>query len=141
MRKILNTEDFTLGESYWRAKKGTMENGEKHSPEVVVLRERSGRKCFQPNSWWLDDSTLDEFDFIGPIVNPFSEEVVENTDAETLSNSEYLAKEGNVCPFCRCSEVESNGTVEVDGSIAWQKVTCTECDESWQDNYNLVGFQ
>ena len=57
-----------------------------------------------------------------------------------LSNQEYENCQGNICPVCEGSEIESMGGMEVDGGNAWQEVRCNDCDARWQDIYHLVGF-
>lgn len=56
-----------------------------------------------------------------------------------LTDAEYIARKGNVCPNCESCDIEG-GSVEIDGSEAWQKVHCHECEFAWIDVYQLTGF-
>lgn len=59
-----------------------------------------------------------------------------------MSDAEYVACAGNLCPFCRSSDIESQGKPEVDeGGSAGQRVKCNTCDREWSDEYRLVGWQ
>lgn len=58
---------------------------------------------------------------------------------KALTQEKYLSKNGIVCPLCR-SEMVEGGSVHIDGSGAWQKVTCTRCSATWNDLYDLVGY-
>jgi hypothetical protein len=48
---------------------------------------------------------------------------------------EYL-KDPNSCPICKSGNISADH-VEIDGSLAWQKVYCNECDSEWYDDYRL----
>lgn len=139
MKKVLNAEDFRVGEFYWRRKLGKLNNGELHSAQIVEFEEVSGRKCFQPNRFWLDFSTLKEYEFIGPINNPFKN--FSTNEEENMSLHDYLESGGNLCPFCRSDRVEANGEVVIDDLYGLQKVDCVSCGHSWDDKYKLVSFE
>ena len=55
------------------------------------------------------------------------------------TQKQYLKEEGQFCPFCNSSEVESEG-LQADGGNAWAECTCNACGESWTDQYQLTGF-
>ena len=48
----------------------------------------------------------------------------------------YLKQGGSRCPFCGEGQIEGAG-VEIDGGVAVQRVSCTECDGEWVDYYTL----
>lgn len=50
----------------------------------------------------------------------------------------YL-EEGAHCPSCGSSDIEDND-MTVDGTAAWQNMSCTECAFSWTDVYRLEGI-
>lgn len=52
----------------------------------------------------------------------------------------YLTDGGNRCPHCDSGDL-NGGPVEIDGNIAWQEVTCIDCDEAWIDLYKLFNVQ
>ena len=56
-----------------------------------------------------------------------------------LSDAEYVAKAGAVCPHCKSDRIKS-GTVNHAGSELYQDVDCLACNESWVDVYQLVGW-
>jgi transcription elongation factor Elf1 len=49
----------------------------------------------------------------------------------------YLKNGTNLCPFCESSDIVG-GSVEIDGAVAWQEVSCSECGEVWQDVYKFA---
>lgn len=59
--------------------------------------------------------------------------------SKPLTPAEYVAKLGVVCPFCGSHDIEG-GAVEIDGGIAYQPVSCLECDSEWTDTYALTGY-
>ena len=70
------------------------------------------------------------------------EEWLDTEDGETgkpLSDAEYVAKGGGVCPKCGSDQVERDA-VDVDGPSASQKVWCLNCDAEWRDVYQLSGY-
>lgn len=56
-----------------------------------------------------------------------------------ISKEDYVARCGNVCPVCGSHEVTGDN-IEVDGSQAWQEVSCDQCGATWQDVYQLIGY-
>ena len=58
-----------------------------------------------------------------------------------LTNEEYVARQGVICPKCGYSDVSGLG-VDIDAGRASQRVFCQnpECDFEWQDWYDLVGY-
>jgi len=56
-----------------------------------------------------------------------------------LTSEEYVAKGGNVCPFCGDTDIEG-GPVIIDQGKAFQKVGCNGCEKDWTDTYTLTGW-
>lgn len=46
---------------------------------------------------------------------------------------DYIESGGANCPWCESDQIEG-GSIEVDGEIASQNMTCNACDEKWVDN-------
>jgi hypothetical protein len=44
---------------------------------------------------------------------------------------------GSNCPACDSDNIEANGEVNLDSSVAWQSVKCNNCDFEWDDIYSL----
>lgn len=57
-----------------------------------------------------------------------------------LTDAEYVAKRGAVCPFCGSQNIEGQDRVEVCEDGCTQDVSCAECDRAWTDSYVLVGY-
>ena len=55
-----------------------------------------------------------------------------------LTDAQYVLNP-NICPSCRGKEV-SGGSIEVDGTQAWQGVSCDCCGATWNDIYQLMGY-
>jgi transcription elongation factor Elf1 len=49
---------------------------------------------------------------------------------------DYIKSGYNKCPGCGSTDI-CGGSVEVDGNIAIQNVSCNECDKIWNDIYTL----
>lgn len=58
-----------------------------------------------------------------------------------LTEKEYVAREGRVCPYCGCDDL-SYGDSEF-GGRAWQQVACLRpsCEAEWWDVYRLIRFE
>lgn len=48
----------------------------------------------------------------------------------------YLA-DSNVCPFCKGNNFDA-GHLYIEGSYAYMKITCNDCEKVWTDEYRLV---
>jgi len=55
-----------------------------------------------------------------------------------LSDEQYL-KKAATCPFCGSDNI-SGEEISIEGNEAWQEVSCNDCESSWQDIYELVGY-
>lgn len=53
----------------------------------------------------------------------------------------YLKANGCECPFCRGSDVQGLGAVEVDDGKAKQDMFCDDCGKAWIDHYRLERFE
>jgi len=53
----------------------------------------------------------------------------------------YLNQQGVCCPICESGDIEGIGSLHVDGTNAWQKVWCRDCDSEWEDIYHLRGVE
>lgn len=58
----------------------------------------------------------------------------------TMTNKDYLAACGQICPFCGDHDIEG-GPVDVESNFAWQDIKCNACEKTWQDIYTLTGFE
>ena len=61
-----------------------------------------------------------------------------NIDIETLRNK-YLANPV-VCPYCDSRNLDGD-ILEVDGTTAWQSITCGKCGKEWEDIYTLTNVE
>jgi hypothetical protein len=52
----------------------------------------------------------------------------------------YLRTSGKFCPNCNSVNIESYGSIEAGGDLAWSHVICSDCSATWQDNYRLESF-
>jgi hypothetical protein len=58
-----------------------------------------------------------------------------------LSSKAYVAKDGQVCPFCLYKNMRVTSPAETDGNNAWQNVKCMGCGKEWRDVFQLVGYE
>ena len=56
-----------------------------------------------------------------------------------MSQFEYVAHKGNVCPFCGSRNIES-GQYESGDDWTTCTVTCNDCAKEWHDVYKLIGY-
>ena len=57
-----------------------------------------------------------------------------------LDSKEYVEKGGLRCPYCNRSDIEGDLIVETDVGIAWQNMSCIDCNAEWRDEYSLTGY-
>ena len=55
------------------------------------------------------------------------------------TSDEYARLSGIYCPMCGDDNIEGE-SVQIDGGVAWQEITCSACLSTWNDVYNLVGY-
>jgi hypothetical protein len=60
--------------------------------------------------------------------------------AAPMTDTQYVAHQGNQCPFCRSTNIESRGNAQFDADGATREAGCDDCGKSWLDVYRLVGF-
>lgn len=58
---------------------------------------------------------------------------------------EYVESGGHNCPHCGAQdgvdgESLTGSSVDIDGPLAWQDMTCGRCGNSWRDCYKLIGI-
>ena len=58
----------------------------------------------------------------------------------TKTNEQYI-KTSYRCPSCDSYEVTTIDHVEIDSNSASQKVKCDSCKATWQDIYQLIGYE
>ena len=59
---------------------------------------------------------------------------------QCLNSKEYAAKGGLHCPYCYGKDIEGDGEVSTDVGVAWQNMSCIDCDAKWRDEYSLTGY-
>lgn len=57
-----------------------------------------------------------------------------------MTNEEYVACAGQVCPFCGSSDIEAS-TLNSEAREAWQTVRCRTCEAEWNDVFTLTSFE
>lgn len=61
-------------------------------------------------------------------------------EGNNLSIQERYMTNPDRCPYCSSGDIVG-GVVEVDGRNAWQPITCSSCDKTWTDLYELAGIE
>lgn len=56
-----------------------------------------------------------------------------------MTDEQYVKTGGTKCPVCESTDIVG-GSVEVNAGSAWQKISCNDCDATWNDVYKLVGY-
>ena len=59
-----------------------------------------------------------------------------------MTDEEYIASEGQLCPFCDSNNIyilENTIVSESDNRIV-QQVECPDCNNVWEEKYDLTGF-
>jgi transposase-like protein len=56
-----------------------------------------------------------------------------------ITSEQYVAKQGAVCPCCGSSSIRGE-SIEVDGDGASQSISCDDCEATWIDTYQLIGY-
>ena len=57
----------------------------------------------------------------------------------SLTEEEYLNKLGLSCPNCETTDIKTDD-LEIEMGYAWQNCKCRNCGATWDDHYNLVGY-
>lgn len=58
-----------------------------------------------------------------------------------VSDSEYIGNFGNICIFCRSTNIHGASEADFDGENAYRVVSCDECGEKWEEVYKLSNTQ
>jgi hypothetical protein len=59
-----------------------------------------------------------------------------------IGNEAYIFKYGQICPNCESDHIETLDSVTIDPPhYATQAVMCSSCDATWDDIYNLTGYE
>lgn len=62
------------------------------------------------------------------------------TKPEPLSEKEYATQYYGNCPACRSDQITGGG-IDVEGNQCFQRVSCQDCEHTWEDVYTLTGYQ
>jgi DNA-directed RNA polymerase subunit RPC12/RpoP len=57
-----------------------------------------------------------------------------------MTSDEYRALEEPRCPYCYSDEIVG-GSIQIDGSTAWQPITCVDCGKRWNDIYTIIAYE
>jgi len=57
-----------------------------------------------------------------------------------MTDEQYLARRGRVCPSCGGSNLSGAGRPDTENCTAWQKISCDDCDATWNDQYRMTGY-
>lgn len=58
-----------------------------------------------------------------------------------LTNKEYVAKGGTVCPKCDGEDINADMLeVSADTDVAYANVWCANCKAEWTDRFVLTGY-
>jgi hypothetical protein len=59
---------------------------------------------------------------------------------QCLNSEEYVARGGVRCPYCNRTNIEGDCEVYTDVGMAWQDMSCIDCNAEWVDEYSLTGY-
>jgi len=51
--------------------------------------------------------------------------------------ADYIASGSNRCPYCCREEIYSDSGVEIENLLAYQYLSCLDCEKSWRNDYEL----
>jgi alkyl hydroperoxide reductase subunit AhpF len=89
----------------------------------------------------IADSIADKMDMSDEELISLREKLTEELSREqTDEEKEYVNNGGFLCPICKKGPIFADGSVEVDGGVACQGITCESCGASWNDIYRLIGI-
>ena len=57
-----------------------------------------------------------------------------------LSSKQYAENGGGCCPICGSEDITGE-SINIEGSEAFQEITCNDCEAFWVDRYVLAGYQ
>lgn len=84
----------------------------------------------------LYEMALDSF---GPL-RDYIEATTDHGEEGPMSDEYYVQKAGLCCPVCRSSNIGAHAIHQAEARTAWQEVRCNACGSTWNDIYNLTGF-
>lgn len=56
-----------------------------------------------------------------------------------MTDAQYVKTKGLCCPVCGSAELEGD-SIEIENGTANQEVSCSVCDSTWVDRYNLASW-
>jgi hypothetical protein len=59
---------------------------------------------------------------------------------EKLTDTEYVSKQGYVCPNCHSDEITETDCFNRDDNYGWQNCSCEICGARWRDIWHLSGY-
>jgi len=54
-----------------------------------------------------------------------------------IDKATYTKAKGLICPYCGAESIEG-GFIQVEAGEAFQAMSCSQCNNKWQDVYHLV---
>lgn len=57
-----------------------------------------------------------------------------------MTDAQFLARRGVRCPSCGSDNLSGAGRADTEAGIAWQKISCDDCDATWNDKYKMIGY-
>jgi len=60
--------------------------------------------------------------------------------AGPMTEKEYVANGGVLCPFCRSENITATEQIQGDDGIATGGVKCLDCGSTWTAYYHLIGL-
>lgn len=59
-----------------------------------------------------------------------------------MTNEEYLARSGQMCPFCGSDKLENDyADITVCAMFLFMEVQCVDCDAEWNNVFTLTSFE
>ena len=58
----------------------------------------------------------------------------------TAKQKKAYLEDSSKCPYCKSTDI-SGESLEIEGNVVVQIVTCQECDNSWTDYYKLFNVE
>lgn len=93
--------------------------------------------CFQTMDWVyavLSDDKAQQN------INKTKDALESQDHARILSDEEYVAKAGNICPFCQSADVRVIDQTDMTGTDLISPCKCDSCQKWWSDVYRLAGY-
>lgn len=59
-----------------------------------------------------------------------------------VSQKTYISREPNLCPNMDCRSFDVTGnSIEIEGRLASQEVSCSSCHCVWYDTYSIASYE